>query len=332
MSRARRPTAWVALAAAAACWAVGCQNTGERTDGVALPAAQRHMLNEAERYKQEGLYEAALAAFEIVLEDNPRAVDAHLGVGDIYEVRGDYEKAAEKYASAKQINPGNFKAVYKLGLMYHLLDRVRDAIKEYLAALAIDPANFEANLNLATAYQQIGEAQMGLPYAEAAVELRPENQNAHVNLGSIYAALGEHHLAIEQYRAAAELGDLRPPIAMNMANSLVKTGAYQRAINVLRLVANRQPDVTVYERLGYAHFKLGQFDESLEHYRTALDYDAEDTAALNGVGVNLMTKYLRGRREDISLREQAIETWRRSVRIDPTQDKIVNLISRYRKL
>jgi len=297
-----------------------------------LKPEERRLLSEANRYKNEGLLEAAMAAFEIVLEDSPHAVDAHVGVGEIHEVRGDYEKAAENFAQAKSINPNNFKAVYKLGLMYHLLDRVRDAIEEYLQALEINPKNFDANLNLATAYLQINEPQMALPYAEAAVNLRGKNQNAHVNLGSIYSALGEHHLAIEEYRTAAELGKLEPQIAMNMANSLLKTGAYQRAVNVLGIVARAQPDAEVHERLGYAHFKLGRFDQSLEHYRKALEYDPKDTAALNGVGVNLMTKYLRGRRENLKYRNEAIEAWRKSVRIKPDQEKIIDLISRYRKL
>jgi tetratricopeptide (TPR) repeat protein len=216
--------------------------------------------------------------------------------------------------------------------MYHLLDRVRDAIDEYLQALQINPSDFDANCNLATAYLQIDEPRMALPYAEAAVQLRGRSQNAHVNLGSIYSALGEHHLAIEAYRAAAEFGELEPQIALNMANSLLKTGAYRRAINVFGIVARARPDAEVYERLGYAHFKLGKFDRSLEHYRKALEYDPKDTAALNGVGVNLMTKYLRGRRENVRYRDHAIKAWRKSVRLKPDQEKIVDLIARYRKL
>ncbi len=309
----------------------GCES-GQPRRTRRMDGEERKLLVQGQRYQQEGLLESALAAFEMVLDDNPQVVDAHLGIGDIYEIRGDYDEAARNYANAKTINPGNFKAVYKLGLMYHLLNRVRDAISEYLAALAINPSNFQANLNIATAYLQIDEPQMALPYAEAAVELKPNDPNAYVNLGTVYAALGEHHLAIEQYQAALELGRLKPEIAMNMAGSLIKIGKYQRAINVLKTVLKLRPDGVVHERLGYAYFKLAQYDPSLEHYRTALDYDPDDTAALNGVGVNLMTRYLRGRREDASLRDQAIQSWQRSVRVDPSQDKIVNLIATYRKL
>jgi len=293
---------------------------------------QQQLLDQARQYKEQGLLDSALAAFELVLEENPKLVAAHVGVGDVYQVRGNYEAAAEKYRTAQQIEPGAFEPTYKLGLMYHLMQRVRDAIREYLAALAIDPKSYQANLNLATAYLQINEPQLGLPYAEVAVRIRPDAQAAHVNLGSIYSALGQHQLAVEEYRAAAELGDLEPQIALNLVDALLKSGHYQRALNTLSVLAAREPTALVYERMGYARFKLGDYEKSLERYRQALSIEPNDPASLNGVGVNLMTMYLRGRREDQSLRDEAISAWQRSLRVKPDQQRIVDLIARYRKL
>jgi len=309
--------------------ATGCE-TGPRVSQA--DAEQRQLIRQGQQYKNDGLLEAALAAFEMVLDDNPRQVDAHIGVGDVYEVKGDYETAAEKYKTAKQLDPSNYKATYKLGLMYHLLNRVRSAIQEYLAALAIRPNSFEANLNLATAYLQVNEPQLGLPYAEAAVKLNPESQTAHANLGSVYAALGQHHLAIEEYRAAAELGELKPQIALNLAESLLKTGRYAQALNTLRAVQRSSDTAAVRERIGYTLFKLGDYQDSLAAYESALELEPRDTAALNGLGVNLMTLYLQGRRENVRYRDRAIAAWQRSVTADPTQQRIIDLIARYRKL
>ncbi len=294
--------------------------------------AEQNLLQRGDQYADQGLYISALAAFNMALETNPRLMDAHLGIGDIYHVQGDYEQAAKSYRTATKIEPRNFKANYKLGLMEHLLDHVRSAIESYLSALAIDPDSFETNLNLATAYLQIGQAQLGLPYAEAAVRLNPESQAAQVNLGSIYAALGEYHLAIDSYRSAAELGDLEPKIALNLVDAFVRTGKYQRAMNTLQTLARNKPDAMIYERLGYVYFKMGRFDDSLHGYEQALQLNPDDPASLNGVGVCLMTQYLRGRREDIDLRDRAIESWQKSVRIKPNQQRIIDLIARYRNL
>ena len=306
----------------------GCQTPQRRDRGT---AEERALLERGEQYTQQGLLDSAMAAFDMVLETNPRAVDAHVGVGDIYEIRGDYAAAAEKYKTAKQLAPGTFKPTYKLGLMYHLLNKVREAVTEYLAALTIQPDSFEANLNLATAYLQLGQAELGLPYAEKAVKLKGDSQAAHVNLGSIYASMGQYDLAIDEYRGAAELGDLQPPILLNMVESLLKTGKYQRAMNVLEQLEATPTDV-IYERMGYALFKLGEYEKSLGKYRLALRINPDDTASLNGLGVDLMTLYLKGRRENIALRDEAIDAWQKSVKADSSQQRIVDLIARYRKL
>ncbi len=295
-------------------------------------AHSNDLLERGDSYLSEGLLESALAAFEMALETNPRLVNAHMGIGDIYRAKGDYATAAERYESARSLEPRSFDANYKLGLMYHLLNRVRDAIQVYLTALTIDPNSFEANLNLATAYLQIGQPQLGLPYAEAAVNLKPDSQAAQVNLGSIYAAMGQYQLAIDAYRAAAELGALEPQIALNLADALIRTGRYRRAINTLEALARQQSSELVYERIGYAYFKLADFDQSARAYEKALELDPDDPASLNGLGVNLMTQYLRDRRENIDLRDRAIRAWQQSVRIKPDQQRIIDLIARYRGL
>jgi tetratricopeptide (TPR) repeat protein len=214
------------------------------------------------------------------------------------------------------------------------LTGVREAISEYLQSLAIQPNNFEANLNLATAYLQVDEPQLGLPYAKKAARLKPDSQPARVNLGSIYAALGQYNDAIDEFRAAAELGDLETEIALNLANAFIRTNRPMRALNTLLVLSRGKGagNAMVQERLGYTYFKLKEYDKSLQHYDKALAIDPNDSASLNGKGVNLMTMYLRGQREDSGLRDRAIEAWQKSVRIKPNQRKIIDLIARYRKL
>lgn len=297
------------------------------------PASDQR-LDRARTLKRQGMLEAALVTFEKVLADNPREITAHIGIGDIHEARGDYRAASERYAVAKRIDPTNFKATYKLGLMYHLLDRVGDAIDEYLQALTIEPGSFQANLNVATAYLQFGRPKLGLSYGRKAAQLRPSSQTAQANLGALLAATGDYQAAVEHYRTAAELGPISPELALNMAEALNRAGRYQRAVNTLRVLtqgaASDNPEV--YERLGYAHFKLRQYRPSLRAYDRALDLDPDNVPALNGKGVNLMTLYLQGGRNDASLRDRALEAWRRSVRLDGEQRRIIDLIARYRKL
>lgn len=316
--------------------ASGCQQGG-RTDSAdaSVPRSTTQAdLRRAQQLQEEGMLEAAIVAFERVLEENPREITAHIGLGDIEEAQGDYQAASRRYAIAKRIDPSNFKATYKLGLMKHLLDRVQEAINEYLQALAIRPESFPANLNLATAYLQNGRPRLGLPYARKAAQLRPASQNAHANLGALLAATGNYQAAVDHYRTAAELGPISSELALNMADALIRAGRYQRAINTLgMLTQGADPDnPEVYERLGYARFKLRQYETSLRDYNRALELDDEFVRALNGKGVILMTMYLQDARRDKTLRNEAIQAWRKSVSINPEQRRIIDLIARYRKL
>lgn len=280
----------------------------------------------------------ALIAFERALERDPTLTDAHVGVGDVYQEKGDYNTAAKNYHNATLINPNHFPANYKLGLMYHLLNRLPDAITSYLNALTLNPNSFEANFNLATAYLQTKQTTLALPYAERAINIGAENtepeslQAAFANLGAIYSSLGRHEDAIQAYLNAADQGDLPAPLAINLVNALIKTGELQRALDTLSVLVVIEKKPEYYERIGYINFKLALYDASLSAYDNALAINPNDTSALNGIGVNLMTRYLQDERNNPAQRNQAVQAWRQSMSINPNQPKILNLITRYSKL
>src|SRR5690606_16643897 len=86
------------------------------------------------------------------------------------------------------------------------------------------------------------------------------------------------------------------------------------------------------ERLGYAYFKMLRFDRALSSYRTALSLDGNDVPSLNGLGVCLMTIYLQTGGTDPTYKNIAIDAWRHSLKIQPSQPHIVDLLSRYENL
>lgn len=329
MSKYQVGTVWCALAALALAGCAGPRKGGEQIS----PEAQRQ-LNAAEDYLEKGLLDSALAAFGLALEENPRIVEAHMGMGDIYRRRDNYELAENAYKRASDIDPTNYDAHYYLGLMRQLAGKVQEAISAYLQALAINPDSIDANRDLASAYLQIQAVYQALPYALRATELNPEDQNAWYTLATTYSLLGQYENAVDAYRQAAELGELAEPVMLGLADAHLKLDNYQRAVNVLRtyMRSAESPASTAHERLGYAMFKLRRFSDALDSYEAALKINADDTAALNGAGACLMTIYIQGGREDFDLRDQALRLWRRSIKINPDQERIIDLLSRFGRL
>lgn len=69
------------------------------------------------------------------------------------------------------------------------------------------------------------------------------------------------------------------------AESKIKAGDYAGAISSLLKVTKAEPkNADAYNFLGYSHRKLGQFDEALGYYQTALKLDPEHLGANEYLG------------------------------------------------
>ena len=326
------------LALAAVCLTLGgCAGRGTTRPGdgrVAPPEAQARAtahVADAEAFQEEGLLDAALAEFGKALEDNPLLVEAHLGMGGVYHDMQRPEQAAAAFERAAAIDPDNAEARYREGLMRQLLGELPRAISLYLEALALEPDRADANRDLATAYVQADRPDYALPYAERAVELAPEEQAAWANLAAVHNLLGDHLKALGAYRTATELGPLDDRVLLGLADTHLRLGNYQRAANTLQSVVRARPNASAYERLGYAEFKRRNFSAALEHYRAALALNADEIGALNGLGAVLVTYYIQGGRNEPEQIDEAVEVWRRSIRLRPNQSAIVDLLARYER-
>lgn len=315
----------VALVAMASIIA-GCARTG---GSLGARSRARERVELAETMKSEGRYEDALRELAAAIRENPTLTTAHLSMGDIYRVMGDYRSAAIAYGNAAQREPENFQAQYQHGLALQMLSRLAEAVRAYLRALEIRPYDMQANLNIATAYLQLEEARQGLPYARRAVALDPASGPARVNLGAILAALGRHDEAITEYQAAAERMDLTAPLLLNLADSLGRAGRYREMATTLTQLVEMEPSAQASERLGFALFRLGRYEEALDAFRESARLDNTHYPAFNGIGVCLLNTWLVGGQIDDSARRAAIEALRRSVRINGAQPRVIDLLARY---
>lgn len=320
---------------------VGCSSSGGSADGSTegqkrvsrdqevLDTAASESITRAEMHKASGDLDAALVEFERAIEVNPDLTVAYLGAGDIYRERGDYPEAEKRYAKAASVEPQNFDAQYLHGLTLQMLNRVTEAVRAYLRALAIRPEDFEANLNLATAYLQLQEPGQALPYAQRAVRLNPSSGPARVNLGSVYAAMNRHAEAVTEYLQAAEQMSLSAELLLNLADSYGKTERYAEMLATLEQLVARNPSAIAYERLGFARFRVKEYDAALASFQSALAIDPNHYPALNGVGVCMLNRYVWSDRRDRAALEDAMRALKRSLQIQPSQPRIVELVTRY---
>ncbi|MFN0012295.1 MAG: tetratricopeptide repeat protein [Phycisphaerales bacterium] len=321
------------LLVCAGCLLTGCRSGDSASDTSATSdsgGAGEDLVAQGSASLSRGDREAALAQFAKAIEVNPRLTRAHLGMGDVQRLSGDYAKAESSYSTAAQIEPLNYDAQYLHGLVLHALNRISDAIGAYLRALQIRPESYEANLNVATAYYQGNEHRQALPYALTAVKLKPDDGLSRANLGAVYAALGQDREAVAEYQQAAERMELTPPLLLNLSESLGRLGRYEEMRNALSQLVKTAPSAASFERLGFAQFKLREYDAARSSFQGALTIDPDYFPALNGLGVCELNTYVWSERRDSAALDRALTSLRRSLQLNRNQPKIEELLTRYR--
>lgn len=301
---------------------------------VARPATaptptQAERIEIAQQNVEVGDYQEALRLFQSLLSENPTLTTAFIGIGDIHLAQGNYKEAEPAFARAVRLEPENFDAQYGHGRVLHMLKRFADAVKAYHRALTIRPYDVEANIDIATSYLQLDEPSLAVPFAEKAVELDPDNGAARINLGAAYERVGRHGDAIMQYELAMELLEPSPPVLLNLINAYLAEKRFQESINTAEILLRIEESANACERMGFAYFRMGEFQKSLEAYRRAVRFDPSHWPSWNGIGVNALNTWLSSDRKDQKAMMEARDAFRNSLRINSDQPKVVALLGKY---
>ena len=287
-------------------------------------------LSQANLFVESGDYDNALTTFQEILQENPKLPEAWVGVGQMQSRKQDWAQAQAAFANATELDSSNFEAQFGRGKALQVLNQLVDSIRAYHRALLIRPEDFDTNLNLATAYLQLDEGRSAIVFAEKAVKLKPNSGIARINLGVAYEQAGSPGLAIAQYEIAAELMEPTPQLLTNLLNAYAQSKRYREAVNAALLLVKLAPRTNSYERLGWAYFRVGDYDNSLSSYREAIRMDPNHWPSWNGVGVNLLNAWIVGGKKDAGLQASAKSAFDRSLQQNPEQPKVSKLIKVYK--
>ncbi|MCH8822095.1 MAG: tetratricopeptide repeat protein [Planctomycetes bacterium] len=291
---------------------------------------QQQELADAQAVSDAGDLDTALGMFRDILAENPTLTLAYVGIGDVYIKKKDYKSAEPVFARAARLEPRNFSAQFGHGIALKMLKRFVEAVQAFYRALTIEPADFEANMLMATTRLEMGEPQGALLFAEKAVEIDPASGPARVSLGAAYELTGRNADAIIQYESAIELMDATAPLLLNYINVLAKEKRYTDAKNTAEFLIRIEPSANAYERLGWAHFRLSEFDKSINAYRQAVKLDPKHWPSLNGVGCNALNTWLLSKKRDKQAMKEARDAFRTSLRTNPKQPAVIKLLTDYR--
>ncbi len=278
---------------------------------------------------QDGDRERAITALRNALQENPDLIMARFLLGSIYRDKGEYESAADQYKRVIELDPYTYTNHYNLGLMYHLLNRLQEAAVSYLQALKLNPQDAKSNMNLGMVYAALGNPELGLPYVRRAAELAPRSAETMSNYAVVLDTLGQYPAAEDAYRKAMELDSDRMETAVNLAGCLVAQKRYSEAISVYDNVLKGHDSSLLRQRFGFALLQAGRLDDAAAQFKLALDQNAQNYQACNGLGDVQIARYRQSSLLDETKRDAAIKWWKKSLEINPQQPRVSALVIEY---
>lgn len=257
-----------------------------------------------------GQTELSIACFTRAADMAPKNEDAHMGLAvaisamaaqqrSILKTRKLYRRAAEAYRKILAINAGNETARFNLGLALMRSGSPSQADEVFRPLLTSEKFAVQATFNLAMALSSQGK----LNQAESLLRRLLDSSRkmgsldtaaAYTHLGEVLVDLGDKKGALQAYKEAAKLTPKDMAAWLNLAAAARADGSYGYAVTATRKAAALSPfNAEIHLRLG-----------------------------------NLLLELHRATEEDRFLTE-AVEAWRDSVKIDPSQTDLRRRIEIY---
>lgn len=258
---------------------------------VEVPQVVLDLLDRAERHREAGRFEEAIASFDEALRLAPERVETYVALGALYHGRGEVERAYEIFVKGLEPAPDHRQLLFNAAVLGLRLERFEDALRFADRALAAAPRDGELHALRSTILRHLQRPEEALAAQQKAVDLRPGDAQLWFALGNLYHQLDRKSEAID---------------------------AFQKATKKDRDL------LLAYYNLGAVLFEVERFDEALAAYRVALepldkafrkDENVEPTHAK--AYANLGAIHLR--REDW---QSALDAYGKALRLDPRQASV----------
>ncbi len=244
-----------------------------------------------------------------LMEDAQRARDA-----------GRVDDAIAKYRRVIEAAPQLASAYADLGAVYYQAGKIQESYDILMRGLEKAPDDRTLLSNAAAAAQQLGKSAEALAFADRALEKNRRDTSLLSLRATSLRALGRNDEALATMQQAADLSPNDARIQFSLGNALYAAGrrgeaiaAYKKAVSLDKTLLRAQYN------LGALLFEEGRYDDALAAYKMALEPIEQQLAKKQKVDVihagafaNIGAMFLKQQRYD-----DAIAAYRKALAIDP---------------
>ena len=210
------------------------------------PEVVRPLLEEAERHRNAGRIEDAIARYREVLRLAPHLAQVHLNIGVLYHGQGKLTEAREAFTAGLERAPDDPLLLYNAAAVELQLGRPAEALAIADRGVARHRDDASIRMVRASALRRLDRAADALEEFQQVVRLDSRNASAYLSLGNLQHQFDRKKEAVESYRQAIR---------------------HDRSL------------VSAHYNLGAVLYELGQDDEALRAYEVALAPIEKDLAS-----------------------------------------------------
>ncbi len=203
---------------------------------------------------------------------------------------GDLERACEAFATSLDLAPGQPDTLHNLAITLRDLGRPHEAITYCRRALALKADYPAAQRLLAELYHNLGDNEQAEHLLRQLVQRHPDDLAAWNNLGLLLSQSGHHAEAMEAFQRGLERKD-DPELFNNLGLAALRAGQWQRARQHLHHALQLAPqDPSIHNNLGLLAERQGDYQSAEHHFRQALHLDPEHGEAHSNLARLLLAR------------------------------------------
>jgi len=220
-----------------------------------------------------------------VLQSNPDDVDALTSLGQLSLKQGDTTAALGYLQRAATLKPDRLALRCKVAQVLSDMNRLDEAGAEYLSILQADPNNVTALAGLGQLSQQRGDVAAALEYLQRATSLEPSRVGLVWKVAQLLRGLNRVEEARAAYLSILKSDPNNVTALAGLGHLSRQAGDAPAALDYLQRASNLAPaNLGLQCEAALLLRGLNRVDEARAVYQSVLKADANNVAALTGLG------------------------------------------------
>lgn len=251
---------------------------------------------------------------------DPDSADILVMLGGIAETLKKPERAIALYQQVPQGSPMRRLSEMQLGLALAEVGKVDEAKKHLRELIDLDPKDIRSYVAYGSVLSDAKDyKEMAVTYDKAIEILGPmpkrSDWSIYFQRGIAYERLKEWEKAEPSFKKALELNPDQPQVLNYLGYSWVdKNMNLDEGLNMIRRAVDLKPDDGyIVDSLGWAYFRLGQFDEAVAELERAAELMAGDPTINDHLG----DAYWR-----VGRKLEAVFQWNQTLELKPEEEEI----------